>query len=376
MTPKNYYTILGVKEDAGLDEIKKVYRKLAKQCHPDTNPGDKQAEEKFKEISEAYDVLNDPQKRQKYDQMRKFGFGGRGMDAGGFDFRNFDPGQFRQQGEPGGGFSFEGSDVFGGLGDLFSQFFDRGEWAREEPAETTGERDIHVAVSIPLELSVTGGKTRFTVSKVDVCPVCRGSGAKPGSRTETCSACRGRGTVTIGHGGFGVSRPCSRCLGKGKIVKNPCDRCSGSGTVQGKKTYSVTIPAGLSDGEQIRLAGQGQPKSGNRAAGDLIATVRIEPHRFFERVGNDIYCNVELNLAQAVLGSAVRVKTVDGKKVQLKIPPGTQTGTLFRIPGMGVERKGKRADQYVRIKVKIPEKLTEEEKELMDRFAQKSGMKR
>jgi len=375
MTPKNYYNILGVKEDAGLDEIKKIYRKLAKQCHPDANPDNKQAEEKFKEISEAYDVLSDPQKRQKYDQMRKFRFGGRGMDGGGFDFRNFNPGQFRQQGEPGDGSSFEGFNLFGGLGDLFSQFFDRSEWEHEEPSEAGGERNIHVAVSIPFELSVTGGKTRFTVSKEDACPVCRGSGAKPGSRTETCPECRGRGTVTIGQGGFGINRPCSRCLGKGRIVKNPCNRCSGKGTVQTKKTYSVTIPAGISDGEQIRLSGQGRPGSGNIPTGDLIATVRIEPHRFFERKGNDIYCDVDLNLAQAVLGSTVRVKTAGGKKVQLKIPQGTQNGALFRIPGMGIERNGKKADQYVRVKVKIPEKLTEEEKELMDRFARQSGMK-
>jgi len=376
MKPKDYYNILGVKENADPEEIKKVYRRLAKQCHPDANPNNKQAEERFKDVSEAYDVLSDPKKRQQYDQMRKYGFAQPGAD-GGFDF-----GQFRQSGD-GRGFSFDGFgdgsgggfSFLGGLGDLFSQFFDRGETNFGEP-QRRETADIHATLSIPLELSVTGGKHRFQVVKEDECPVCRGEGAKPGTRQETCPECSGRGTVTIGQGGFGIERPCARCMGRGRIIRTPCDRCGGQGKVKVRKTYSVTIPAGIGDGEQIRLAGQGLPRQNGRAAGDLIATVRIEPHRFFERRGDDVYCSVALNLAQAALGSTVCVKTPTGKKINLKIPAGTQDGTEFRIPGMGVDRKGRRGDQYVRVKVRIPEKPSPQEKEWMDRLARKSGKKR
>jgi molecular chaperone DnaJ len=363
MKAKNYYDILGVNEGAGIEEIKKSYRKLAKQCHPDANPDNKQAEERFKEVSEAYDVLSDPKKRQQYDQMRKYGFGGPGMgtSGGGYEQGHFDFGQFRNAGN-GRGASFEGFNLFGGLGDLFSQFFDHGEPGFEE-AGHAGRGDLNATLSIPFELSASGGKTRFTVMKEKNCHACAGSGAAPGSKKTVCPSCRGRGTVTLGHGAFGISRPCSRCYGKGTLTSEPCRQCEGSGQVHGGVTYSVTIPAGIRDGEQIRLAGQGSGKP----PGDMIVTVRIEPHRFFERRGDDVYCEVELGLAQAALGSTVRVRTPSGKKVNLKIPRGTQNDTVFRIPGMGGERNGKKASQYVKVKIRFPEKPTEEEKEWISR---------
>jgi molecular chaperone DnaJ len=371
MGKKNYYHILGVSESASSDEIKKSYRHHAKQYHPDANPGDKQAEEKFKEISEAYDVLSNPKKRQQYDQMRKFGFGGHG-----YDFSNFDFGGFRTaNNQGGGGFSFEDFDLFGGLGNVFSQFFDFGGRTRQREYSPRKGEDIYVTVSIPFELSITGGKTTFTVEKEKVCPVCKGGGAKPGSKVQTCPDCQGRGIVVIGQGGFGVSRPCPRCYGRGQIIQNPCNQCHGSGQVRGKRSYSVQIFKGIESGKRIRLKGEGQPKNSKGPAGDMYVNVHVLPHRFFKRKGNDLYCEIELNLAQAMLGSNVQIKTVHGKKVRLKIPSGTQNGKTFRMKGLGIEHHGKRGDQLVRVKVKVPEKLTKEEKEWMSRFAKEHGMK-
>lgn len=366
MAAKDYYKILGVAEKSGQEEIKKAYRRLAKQHHPDANPGDKQAEEKFKDISEAYEVLSNPQKRQQYDQMRKFGFGGQG-----FDFRNFDFGGFRGRSSrpQQGGFSFEGFELFGGLGDIFAQFFDLGERTRQKGYGPRRGENLFVEASIPFELGISGGKTSFTVEKEKTCPSCNGGGAKPGSRVQTCPECGGRGMVIIGQGGFGVSRPCPRCYGKGQIIENPCDRCHGSGIAKGKRRYSIKIPAGIEDGRQIRLKAEGQPGMAGGPKGDMMVTVRIQPHRFFTRQGNDILCTVQVDLAQAVLGSTLRVKTANGKKVQLRVPPGTRDGTTFRLTGMGIAQKGQKGNQYVTTRVKIPDNPSEEEKELIERLA-------
>ena len=372
MAAKDYYKILEVREEASQEEIKKAYRRLAKKYHPDANAGNKQSEEKFKDVSEAYEVLGDSEKRQKYDQMRKFGMGGQG-----FDFRNFDFGSFRGgSGRPRrGGFSFEGFDLFGGLGDIFAQFFDQGERIRQERYGPRKGDDLYVEVSIPFEVAITGGKSAFAVEKEKPCPVCKGGGAKPGSKVKTCPECRGTGNVTFMQGGFGLSRPCPRCYGRGQIIENPCERCRGSGQVRGKRTYSVSIPAGIENGQSIRLKGEGQSGFAGGPSGDMIVAVQIQPHRFFKRKGNDIACEVTLNLAQAVLGSTLKVKTVDGKMVRLKIPPGTQDGSTFRLAGLGFGENGHRGDQYVTVHVKIPQNLTEEEKELMERFAQKTKRK-
>jgi molecular chaperone DnaJ len=364
MGPKDYYKILGVGETASEDEIKKQYRKLAKQYHPDTHPGDKAAEEKFKDISEAYNVLSHPDKRSQYDQMRKFGFRG---GAQGFDFRNFDFGGFGGRGfgtRRGGGSPFEGFDFFGGLGDLFSQFFDMGggfqQRSRRPPRE---EKNVKVELSVPWDTAVRGGKASFSLEKEKVCPVCEGGGAKPGSRVETCPQCGGRGYVSIGQGGFGVNRPCPGCSATGRIIHNPCDRCSGTGIIRARSTYSVKIPAGTRTGDTIRLKGQGKPGARGQKSGDMLITVRVQEHHFFRRKGNDITCIVPLTLAQAAKGSVLRVGTVQGKKAQLKVPPMTRDGTAFRLRGLGATRNGNIGDQYVTISIKIPSDPNEQERE-------------
>jgi molecular chaperone DnaJ len=347
MGAKDYYQILGVSEAASADEIKKAYRRLAKQYHPDTNSGNKQAEEQFKNISEAHEVLSNPKKRQQYDQMRKFGAGGSG-----FDFRNFDFGGFGQQrGDRGGGFSFDTSELFNGFGELFSQFFDfGGRTQRKQHSSKRGE-DIVVNLAIPFELSILGGKTEFHIEKEKVCTVCEGRGGKPGSQVQTCPECHGLGRVTIGQGGFGVSRPCPRCYGRGQLIQNPCDKCGGTGRVRGPRTYSVKIAKGTEQGSKIRLRGEGQPGSGRGPAGDIIVIVKVQAHRFFRRRGTDILCEIPLQHQKARTGATVKVKTVDGKKIKLKIPPGTRDGTSFRLPGMGLHKGKQSGDQYVTIRV-------------------------
>jgi molecular chaperone DnaJ len=373
MAAKDYYGTLGVSESASTEEIKKAYRKLAKQHHPDANPGNKQAEERFKEISEANEVLSDPDKRKQYDQMRQFGASGgfQGNPAGfdGIHFENihFGGAPFDKTRTGRRPMASEDSDLFGGLNDLFSQAFGFDRTASRHRTPRRGE-DVETDLTIPFELAVSGGETSFTVHKDQVCPSCQGGGAKPGSRIETCAQCGGTGKL-------GGTRPCPACQGRGKIIANPCNKCHGSGRIQAKKTYSIKIPPGVEEGRRFRLKGEGKPGQPGGAAGDLYAKVRIQPHRFFRRKENDIHCEVELNLAQAVLGSTIKVKTIQGKKIQVRIAPGTQNGTMLRLPGMGVEQDSVRGDQYVTVKVKIPEKLTDEERELMSRFAQKSGLK-
>ena len=358
---KNFYTILGVTENASAGEIKKAYRKLAMQYHPDRNPGDKAAEEKFKEISEAYDIVGDEQKRQKYDQMRKYGFsGGNGRGFNGFDF-----GDFRQSGQStgAGGFTFEG---FGGFEDILSQFFGgsvRTSSSRRRPQQTT--QNVNAEISIPFELAVSGGKTPITLQTDGICPSCQGGGAKPGSQVQTCPTCHGRGVQNIG-GMLGFSQPCSRCGGKGQIILNPCDRCHGTGVAKVQKTFVVNITPGIQDGEKIRLKGQGRPAVQNRPATDLILTIRSQSHRFFNRKGDDIHCTIDLSLDQAANGTSVRVKTVDGKKVNLKIPPKTASGKVFRIPDMGIRHGNRQGDQFVEVRVKMPKNPTEAEKEMMN----------
>lgn len=368
MGVKDYYQILGVNENVNPEEIKKVYRRLAKQYHPDANSGNKQAENRFKEVSEAYQVLSDTKKRQQYDQMRKFGMGGQGCDFGNFDFRGFG-GAGRP---PKGGFSFEGYDVFGGLGNIFSQFFDSGQGNRRRDYGPRRAKNISVEIFIPFDLSVTGGKTEFSIDQERTCPSCKGGGAKPGSQVQTCTECRGLGRVSIAQGGFGVSRPCPKCYGRGQIITNPCERCHGSGQVRGKRIFRVKIPSSINDGKQIRLKGQGIPGTAAGPAGDIIVNVRVKPHHFFKREGNDINCEIPLDLEQVVNGSRVRVKTVHGKKVQLRIPPGTQDGTILRLAGMGISSNGRSGDQFVTIRIQIPNNPTKEEEALMTHLEEMS----
>jgi molecular chaperone DnaJ len=366
---KDFYRVLGVAENASQDEIKKAYRKLAKQYHPDANPNDAAAAERFKEISEANSVLSDEEKRKQYDQMRKLGaFGGMG---------GFRPGA----GRPGAGgaqtFTFDDLDVGGGgLGDIFGSIFDFGKRRGGRPGGPERGENIEYAVEIPFRTAVRGGKVTIQVPVTEDCPTCHGSGGAPGATINTCPECQGKGTVTFGGGSsFGVTRPCPMCGGRGKVPSEPCATCSGNGKVRRQRAVNVTVPAGVDDGSKIRLAGQGEQGAAGGPPGDLVLTFRVEADSFFSRDGLDVECTIHVNLAQAVLGSKVKVRTVDGQFVVLKVPPGTQPGRRFRIKGMGVEKSGRRGDQFVKVQVDVPEQLDEPARKEFEGFAASAGMR-
>ena len=357
---RDYYQTLGVAETATTDEIKKAFRRLAKQHHPDRNPNNPQAADRFKEINEAHDVLSDADKRKKYDQLRRYGAfaGGGGSGSRG-----------RPQGGPGAGpdsgADFDISDL-GGLGDLFSSIFGRrGGAGRDQEAE-----EVETSVTIPFRVAALGGSVPITLSMPEVCPTCGGNGAAKGATISTCPECKGRGTVSFGQGGFAVNRPCPVCRGKGTVPSQRCPTCQGSGEVRVEKRVTVDIPPGVEDGARVRLKNQG-PKG----KGDLIVQIHIAPDRFFRREGLDVIGVVPINLAQAMLGSRIKVKTLDGKRVVLRVPPGTQHGQKFRIPGHGIERNGRRGDMFVEAHVTLPERLSPEEQEAVKSFAEKTGMK-
>jgi molecular chaperone DnaJ len=352
--PKDYYRVLGVSETASTDEIKKAFRRLAKQYHPDRSPNNPQAADRFKEVNEAHDVLSDPEKRKKYDQLRRFGaFTGAGRGGG-----------------PGGGAGPGGIDVdlsdlgsFGGLGDLFSSLF--GRRGKEEEAE-----EVETTITIPFRVAALGGKVPVALPLTEVCPTCAGKGGAPGATYKTCEECKGRGTVSFGYGGFAVNRPCPVCRGRGRVPSERCATCRGSGEITVEKRLVINVPPGTEDGARVRLRGQG-PKG----VGDIVVVVQVEPDRFFRREGADIHCVVPINLAQAMLGSKIKVRTLDGRRVILRVPPGTQHGQKFRIAGQGIEKNGRRGDQFVEVHVEIPEKLTPEEEEAVRKFAEKTGLK-
>ena len=358
---KDYYHLLGVSETATPDEIKKAFRRLAKQYHPDRNPDKPQAAERFKEINEAHDVLGDPEKRRKYDQLRRYGAFTGGRPGGGGGSRT-GPGAFSE-----GDFSDLGSfGGFGGIGDLFSSIFGR----RGGPRATDADEEIEAAVSVPFRVAALGGRVPVTVPISEPCPTCSGSGAAPGATISTCSECGGRGTVSFGQGSFAVNRPCPVCRGRGKVPSQRCPTCQGAGEVRVEKRLMITVPPGTEDGTRVRLKGEGAG-----ARGDVVVVLQVEPDRFFRREGNDVVCVVPINVAQASLGSKVKVKTLDGKSVVLRIPPGTQHGQRFRIAGQGIERNGRRGDQYVEVRVSIPEHLTPEQEAALREFAEKAGIK-
>lgn len=360
MASQDFYKVLGVAESASADEIKKAYRRLAKKFHPDANPNNPSASETFKQVSEAHAVLSDPEKRKKYDQMRRLGAfeprrpGSGGMRTGG--------------GQP----SAEGFDFgdFGsmGLGDIFSSIFGRGR--RETPR---GE-SLEATVEVPFRTAALGGKVPVTLTVNESCPGCGGTGAAPGATLSTCPECAGRGTVSFGQGGFAVNRPCPMCRGRGKVSSEKCGTCAGAGEVRRDRQIMITVPPATDTGTKVRLKGQGAPGSGSAPAGDLLVTFQVQPDRFFRREGLDVVCDVPLNLAQALLGSKISVKTIDGRKVVLRIPPGTQPGRKFRIKGAGIVKGGQKGDQLVAIEVKIPETLTPEQEAMVKQLAESAGM--
>jgi len=374
---KDYYAVIGVPASATQDEIKKQYRKLAAKHHPDKNASDPKAAERFKEISEAYQVLGDADKRKQYDQMRQLGaFGGFG---GGPQRRGPQPGAGAPFGGGAQSFRFEdlGDVGLGGLGDLFSSMFGGGAGGGRNARSRGPERgqDVEAQLSIPFRTAALGGKVPIELEVNEECSTCHGSGAAPGAKVSTCPECQGRGTISFGQGGFAVQRPCPMCLGKGTVPSERCPTCGGSGEVRSKKKVMITVPEGVDSGTKIRLKGQGARGNRNGPPGDLLITFQVDPDRFFRREGLDVVAPVPINIAQATLGSKINVKTLDGKKVTIKIPPGTANGKRFRVRGQGIKRDDQRGDLIVEVQVRVPEKLTEEQEKAMKEFAEASGMK-
>ncbi len=377
---KDFYAVLGVASSATADELKKQYRRLAKQYHPDTNQNDPKATDRFKEISEAYNVLGDAAKRKEYDDMRRLGaFGGFASPrpSGGPRPR---PGGFggTGPGQPGAG-TFTDFDVggIGGLGDLFSSMFGQGGARSTSNRGRTPERGqtIEKSVEVPFRIAAVGGKVPIELEVNEECGTCRGSGAAPGAVLKPCGECSGRGVISFGQGSFAVNRPCPVCMGRGQIPTSPCPTCNGSGETRSKRRVLVTVPAGAESGTKVRLKGQGGKGASGGQAGHLVITFEVVPDRFYKREGLDLVATVPINVAQATLGSRISVKTLDDKKVAIRIPPGTSAGKRFRITGQGIDKDGQRGDLLVEVTITVPESLSEAQEKAMREFAEAGGLK-
>ncbi|MDF2725041.1 MAG: dnaJ [Paenibacillus sp.] len=352
MSNRDFYEVLGVSKEASDDDIKKAYRKLARQYHPDVNKA-ADAEEKFKEAKEAYEVLSDSQKRSNYDRF------GTAEPQGGFG---------------GGG----GAQDFGGFGDIFDMFFGGGGGQRRNPNAPQRGSDLQYTMQIEFKEAVFGKEKDIQIPRTESCDTCNGSGAKPGTRPETCQTCRGSGQQEVvqntAFGRIVNRRVCSTCNGQGSIIKEKCTSCHGAGKIKRQRKIHVKIPAGVDDGAQLRVSGEGEGGVKGGPPGDLYIVLRVNPHDFFEREGDDIFCEVPLTFAQAALGDEIEIPTLT-EKVKLKIPSGTQTGTYFRLKGKGVPklRGYGQGDQQVKVVVVTPTNLDDNQKELLREFAGKSG---
>jgi molecular chaperone DnaJ len=373
---KDFYSVLGVGSGASQDEIKKAYRKLAKKYHPDANASDPKAAERFKEISEANNVLGDPAKRKQYDEMRRLG----AFDGG---FGGFGGGSSRGAGARGAGaggqtINFQDFDIggLGGLGDLFSSMFGGGD-TRENARQRGPEKGqtVEATLDIPFRTAARGGKVPIELEVSEECPTCHGTGAAPGASLRICPECNGRGVISFGQGGFAVNRTCPVCLGRGQVPTEPCPTCHGSGDVRVKRKVLINVPAGVDTGSKIRLKGQGGKGPQGGPAGDLIITFNVLADKFYKRDGLDVIATVPLNIAQATLGTKISVKTLDGKKVAIKIPPGTPSGKRLRVRGQGIQKGEKKGDLIVEVSIQVPEKLSEEQERMMKEFAESGGMK-
>jgi molecular chaperone DnaJ len=379
---KDFYNVLGVSSTASQDEIKKAYRKLAKKYHPDANANDAKAGERFKEISEANNVLSDPAKRKQYDEMRRYGAfdGGNGGGFGGGRSRAGSPGGFGGARSRGGEqtINFQDFDIggLGGLGDLFSSMFGGGE-AREASRPRGPERGdtVEATLDIPFRTAARGGKVPIELEVREECPTCHGTGAAPGAQLKICPECNGRGVISFGQGGFAVNRTCPVCLGKGQVPTEACPTCHGTGEVRVKRKVIINVPPGVDTGSKIRLKGQGGKGTANGPPGDLVITFNVQPDKFYSRDGLDVIAKVPLNIAQATLGTKISVKTLDGKKVAIKIPPGTPSGKRFRVRGQGIQKGDKKGDLIVEVSIAVPDKLSEEQEKMMKDFAESGGMK-
>lgn len=360
MADRDYYQVLGVERKATDAELKSAYRKLAMKYHPDKNPGDKKAEEKFKELSAAYEVLSDPQKRAAYDQYGHAAFnggagGGDGGFHGGFDFNQ--------------GFGGRGAQGFGNFSDIFeSVFADFGGGTRGE-ATYRGD-DLRVDVELTLDEAFNGTTKSIKLAKLDVCSTCHGSGAAKGTGPITCTTCKGAGKLRTQQGFFMMERTCHTCQGMGKVIKDPCGTCRGRGHVKGSKTLEVKIPSGVDAGTQIRLSGEGNAGTQGSPAGDLYVVLHLKSHELFQRQGADLLCRVPISMVMATLGGSVELPTIDGGRITLKIPAGTQSGDKFRLKdkGMTVHRRAGRGDMFVEVRIEIPKNLTKSQREILEKF--------
>jgi molecular chaperone DnaJ len=368
---KDFYSVLGVSKSASTDEIKKAYRKMARELHPDHNPGNAEAEEKFKAASEAYDVLSDEKKRKEYDEMRSlfgsgaFRRGARGAGGG------FDPadlfGGFSGTGASGGG----GDRRFGGAGfsDIFSSIFSGGGGTGVRRTGPQRGRDVEAEVTLDFVHAVQGTTLPLTLRSPGVCDTCHGNGAKPGTVPRTCPQCAGTGLISRNQGSFSFSEPCRECQGAGTIVDEKCPECRGTGGVTKNRTINVRFPAGVSDGQRIRLSGRGEPGERGGPAGDLYVQVKVRPDDLFGRSGDDLTLTVPVTMAEAVLGTDLRVPTMD-TPVTLRVPPGTPSGRKLRARGKGVVRRnGEAGDLIVTVEVQVPAQISDEARDALEQFA-------
>jgi molecular chaperone DnaJ len=354
-TERDYYEVLGVDRDADEDQIKKAYRRKARKLHPDVNKDDPRAEEKFKELSEAYEILSDPNKRARYDQ-----YGHSGINDNDFDFDDFAQGGF------------------GGFDDIFDMFFGGGMGMGGRRRGPQRGSDLQYRMQISFQKAAFGGSEEITIPRTESCSNCHGTGAKPGTETRTCPQCHGSGQIRttqqtpFGH--FAQTRICNRCGGDGKIVDTPCPECNGSGKVRKQRKITVNIPAGVDTGTRLRMPGEGEAGDQGASNGDLYIVLQVKPHKIFNREGDDIHCEVPISFVQATLGDEIEVPTLEGK-VKFSIPEGTQPGTSFRLKNKGIAHLNGygRGDEYITTKVVIPKSLNEKQKELMLKFAEESG---
>ncbi|MGE5485609.1 MAG: molecular chaperone DnaJ [Ignavibacteriales bacterium] len=360
MAKRDYYEVLGVSRDASQDEIKKAYRQLAKKHHPDANPNDPAAQDRFKEINEAYEILSDPQKRAAYDRFGHAATGAGGAGQGDFDFGPF-------------GSPFGGGGFGGGIGDIFDMFFGQSGRETQRRGPVRGA-DLQYDLQITLEEAASGVDRDIEIIGWETCRTCGGTGAKPGTRPVTCKTCGGTGQVQSVQdtllGRIMTSRTCEYCRGTGQVIENPCDECRGRGRVRRKRTVTVKIPAGVDTGLRLRLSGEGEPGERGGPRGDLFVNITVKPHDLFQRRNDDLHCDATIGFVQAALGDEIEVPTLDGK-ASLRIPEGTQPGTVFRLRGKGIShlRGTGRGDMHVHVTISVPTRLTDKEKDLLLQFA-------
>ncbi len=360
MAKRDYYEVLGVGKTAAEDEIKKAYRKLAVKYHPDKNPGDREAEERFKEASEAYEILSDPKRRQTYDQFGFAGLEGMGAGGGAQDFSNV----FRDFG-----------DIFGDFG-IFDSFFGGGRGQNRRRSSAVRGSDLRYDLRVPFKDAAFGTKVEISYNRSVQCEVCNGSGAKSGTGKKTCPTCGGSGQVRRSSGFFSIASTCPTCNGEGTIIENPCDSCHGVGRIDKHTRIKVSIPPGIENGKRINIPGQGDAGKNGGPSGDLYVFINVEPHEYYERDGADLYCVIPIDVVQASLGAEITVPTLEDKRVKLKIPAGTQNGKILRLRNEGIphlNKSDRRGDLYIKIQVRTPQRLSSKAKKLMEEIGSIEG---